>query len=431
MVTVSNKVGFMHRRLVIAPLLALCLATGTSGFSVLTHEAIIDAAWKDSILPLLMKRFPDSTEEDLRKAHAYSYGGAIIQDMGYYPFGNAFFSDLTHYVRSGDFILNLLSEAGNLNEYAFALGSLAHYAADNSGHKDAVNKSVPLVYPKLKKRFGGVITYADDKVSHLKVEFAFDVSQVAQGNYAAEAYHDFIGFEVAQALLERAFAKTYGIELSSVLHEDMAIGTYRFTVHSIFPTITRAAWDLKKSKLGKAQPSITKRKFVYNLSRSSYQKEWGSNYEHPGIRARLIAWTFRVVPKVGPFRAFAFQPPTPATEKMFMNSVNETLTQYRMLLAAQSRSALKLPNENFDTGEPVKPGKYRLADAAYAKLLDKLNGKPVPDDLRNDILAFYADIDAPFASKKDPNTWAKVLRDLDTLKAQEPSAVSQQPRQTQ
>jgi hypothetical protein len=232
-------------------------------------------------------------------------------------------------------------------------------------------------------------------------------------------------------LLERAFAKTYGIELSSVLHEDMAIGTYRFTVHSIFPTITRAAWDLKKSKLGKAQPSITKRKFVYNLSRSSYQKEWGSNYEHPGIRARLIAWTFRVVPKVGPFRAFAFQPPTPATEKMFMNSVNETLTQYRMLLAAQSRSALKLPNENFDTGEPVKPGKYRLADAAYAKLLDKLNGKPVPDDLRNDILAFYADIDAPFASKKDPNTWAKVLRDLDTLKAQEPSAVSQQPRQTQ
>src|SRR5216684_481745 len=251
----------MSPRPVIAPLLALSLAAGASGFSVLTHEAIIDSAWKDNIVPLLMKRYPDSTEEDLRKAHAYSYGGAIIQDMGYYPFGSAFLSDLAHYVRSGDFIENLLSEAQNLNEYAFALGSLAHYAADNFGHRDAVNPAVPIVYPKLKKRFGGVITYADDKVSHLKVEFAFDVSQVAQGNYAAEAYHDFIGFEVAQSLLERAFAKTYGIELSSILHEDMAIGTYRFTVHSIFPMITRAAWSLKKNEIGKAQPGITKRKF--------------------------------------------------------------------------------------------------------------------------------------------------------------------------
>jgi Zinc dependent phospholipase C len=415
----------MPSRPVIAPLLALCLAAGASGFSVLTHEAIIDSAWKDNIVPLLMKRYPDSTEEDLRKAHAYSYGGAIIQDMGYYPFGSAFLSDLAHYVRSGDLILNLLSEAANLNEYAFALGSLAHYASDNYGHRDAVNKSVPIIYPKLKKRFGGVVTYADDKTSHMKIEFAFDVAQVAHGNYAAEAYHNFIGFEVAQAVLERAFVKTYGIELSSIIHEDVAIGTYRFTVHSIFPLITRAAWDMQKQKLGSAPPTITKKRFMYNLSRASYQKEWGKNYERPGFRARLIAWVFRVIPKIGPFKAFAFKPPTPATETMFMKSVNETLTQYRTLLAAQGRGALKLPNLNFDTGEPVKPGSYRLADAAYAKLLDKLNGKPVPPDLRDNILAYYSDMSAPFATKKDPKAWEKVLRDLDALKAQEPAAVSQ------
>jgi hypothetical protein len=405
----------------------LSFAAGASGFSVLTHEAIIDSAWKDNIVPLLMKRFPDSTEEDLRKAHGYSYGGAIIQDMGYYPFGNAFLSDLAHYVRSGDFIMNLLSEAENLNEYAFALGSLAHYAADNFGHRDAVNPAVPMVYPKLKKRFGGVITYADDKVSHMKVEFAFDVAQVSQGNYAAEAYHNFIGFEVAQAVLNRAFAKTYGLELSSIIHEEIAIGTYRFTVRSIFPTITRAAWDMQKRKLGNAPPSATKKRFVYNLSRASYQKEWGKNYEHPGFRARLIAWIFRIVPKVGPFKAFSFKPPTPATETMFMKSVNETLAQYRTLLAAQGQGALKLQNLNFDTGDPIKPGTYRLADAAYAKLLDKLNGKPVPADLRANILAYYSDINAPFATKKDPKAWEKVLRDLDALKAQEPSAVSQSP----
>ena len=415
----------MSPRPVIAALLALSLAAGASGFSVLTHEAIIDSAWKDNIVPLLMKRYPDSTEEDLRKAHAYSYGGAIIQDMGYYPFGNAFLSDLAHYVRSGDFIENLLSEAQNLNEYAFALGSLAHYAADNFGHRDAVNPAVPIVYPKLKKRFGGVITYADDKVSHMKVEFAFDIAQVAQGNYAAEAYHDFIGFEVAQAVLERAFAKTYGIELSSIVHEEIAIGTYRFTVHSIFPMITRAGWELQKRKLGDAPPSVTKRRFVYNLSRASYQKEWGKNYERPGFRARLIAWIFRIFPKVGPFKAFAFKPPTAATETMFMKSVNETLTQYRTLLAAQGQGALKLQNLNFDTGEPIKPGTYRLADTAYAKLLDKLNGKPVPPDLRANILAYYSDMSAPFATKKDPKAWEKVLRDLDALKAQQPSAIAQ------
>jgi hypothetical protein len=421
----------MRPRLVVAPLLGLWIASGASGYSVLTHEAIIDAAWKDNIRPLLLKRFPDATPEELLKAHAYTYGGAIIQDMGYYPFGNAFFSDLAHYVRSGDFVLNLLAEAQDLKEYAFALGSLAHYAADNAGHREAVNKSVPLVYPKLKKRFGNVITYADDKVSHLKVEFAFDVSQVAQGNYAPDAYHDFIGFEVAQALLERAFAKTYSIELSSILHEDLAIGTFRFNVHSVFPTITRAAWDLKKNEIMKAQPGITKRKFVYNLSRSSYRKKWGQSYQQPGFGARTIALVFRVLPKVGPLKAFAFHAPTPATETLFMKSVNETLAHYRTLLAALDQGVLKLPNQNFDTGEPIKPGKYRLADDAYAKLLDKVSGKPIPADLRADILAFYSDTNAPIATKKDELAWRKVLRDLDTLRAQEPSTTSQSPSQLQ
>jgi hypothetical protein len=419
------------RCLVVAPLLTLWIASGASGYSVLTHEAIIDAAWKDNIRPLLVKRFPDATPEELHKAHAYTYGGAIIQDMGYYPFGSGFFSDLAHYVRSGDFVLNLLAEAQDLKEYAFALGSLAHYSADNAGHREAVNKSVPMVYPKLKKRFGNVITYADDKVSHLKVEFSFDVSQVAQGNYAPDAYHDFIGFEVAQSLLERAFVKTYSIELSSVLHEDLAIGTFRFTVHSVFPTITRAAWDLKKNEIMKAQPGITKRRFVYNLSRSSYRKKWGQTYKQPGFGARTVAFVFRILPKVGPLKAFAFHPPTPATETLFMKSVNETLAQYRTLLAAQDRGVLKLPNRNFDTGEPIKPGKYRLADAAYAKLLDKVSGKPIPADLRADILAFYSDTNAPIATKKDELAWRKVLRDLDTLRAQEPSTTSQSPSQLQ
>src|SRR5258708_24477636 len=237
-------------------LLCLCIAQVTAAYSVLTHEAIIDSAWKDNIAPLLLKRFPDATEQDLRKAHAYAYGGAIIQDMGYYPFGSKLFSDLAHYVRSGDFVLNLLAGAGNLNEYAFALGSLAHYAADNNGHREAVNKSVPLIYPKLRTRFGKVITYADNPMAHLKVEFSFDVSQVAQGNYAPDSYHDLIGFEVAQSLLERAVAATYCLKLSDLIHEDLAIGTYRYAVSSVLPTMTKAASLLKKDEILQAEPRL-------------------------------------------------------------------------------------------------------------------------------------------------------------------------------
>ena len=200
----------------------------------------------------------------------------------------------------------------------------------------------------------------------------------------------------------------------------MAIGTYRFTVHSIFPLLTGAAWDLKKDQILKAQPGATKRKFVYNLSLSSYRKNWGKSYKGPGPGARMMAFAFRVLPKVGPLKAFGFSVPTPATEILFMKSVNDTLTEYRKLLAAQGQGGLRIANENFDTGEPVKPGAYRLADAAYAKLLDKLSGKQPPDDLRANILAYYSDLTAPFATKRDKKAWKKVLSQVEALKTAEP-----------
>lgn len=402
-------------------MIALFAVPAARAYSVLTHEAIIDAAWKDNIRPLLLKRFPDATEDELRKAHGYAYGGAIIQDMGYYPFGNKFLSDLLHYVRSGDFVVAMLAESQDLNEYAFALGSMAHYAADNNGHRDAVNKSVPLLYPKLEKRFGPVVTYSDDAVSHMKMEFAFDVVQVAQGSYAPDTYHDFIGFEVSQKLLERAVAKTYSLDLSSLLHEDLAIGTYRYTVSSILPAMTKAAWRLKRKQIQQAQPSITKKKFVYNLSRASYHKNWGEAYERPGFGSRMIAFFFALIPKIGPLRAFAFKAPTPATETLFMKSVNESLAQYKALLAAYARGSLRLPNENFDTGAQVKPGSYRLADTTYAKLLDKLKDKPMNDALRTNILAFYGDLNAPIATKTNKAAWQKALTELEALKAAAPA----------
>ena len=96
--------------------------TQSTAYAVLAHEAIIDSAWNTNIRPLLLKRFPNATADELKEAHGYAYGGAIIQDMGYYPHGSHFFSDLTHYVRSGDFVLALLRDSKDLDGYAFALG---------------------------------------------------------------------------------------------------------------------------------------------------------------------------------------------------------------------------------------------------------------------------------------------------------------------
>ena len=302
-------------------LLLLCSVSTASAYSVLTHEAIIDSTWDSAIKPLLRQRFPAATADELKQAHAFAYGGCIIQDLGYYPFGSKFFSNLTHYVQSGDFVLNLIRESQDLNEYAFALGALSHYAADNNGHPLAVNRAVPLFYPKLGLKFGKKVTYADDPASHAETEFAFDVFQAAKGRYAPAAYKSFIGFEVAKPLLDRAFQDTYGMRLEKVFMDvDLAIGSYRRAVGSVLPALTRVAWQLRKQDIRKDAPSVTRKTFLYNLSRSSYEKNWGATYCRPGIRSKFLTAVFRVAPKVGPLRPLSFKKLTPEIEKMSLLS---------------------------------------------------------------------------------------------------------------
>lgn len=404
----------------------------TPGYSVLTHEAIIDQTWKDSIQPILLQRFPSATAEQLRVAHAHAYGGAIIQDMGYYPFGNKFFTDAVHYVRSGDFIESLLLEAQDLNEYAFALGALAHYAADNLGHSIAVNRAVPILYPKLRARHGDKVTYVEDPAAHIKTEFGFDVLQLARARYASESYRDFIGFKVSKPVLERAFKRTYGIELTDVFANlDLAIGSFRRAVSTVIPQMTKVAWETKKDEIEKASPGITRDKFVYVVSRADYEKDWGSDYEKPDALDKTLAVLFRAVPKVGPFRALAFKVPTPETERLFQQSLDETLTRYRALLANARAGKLDLQNMDFDTGEPTRAGEYRLADETYASLLKRLATKKfenVTPELRQNILAFYGDLNAPFATKKDKEDWRDTLRALDQLKGTPVQAVQTEER---
>jgi hypothetical protein len=408
------------RRLSAIFLLLVCCPLGRA-YSVLTHEAVIDAAWDKYMKPILLARFPDATPDDLRKAHAYAYGGCIIQDMGYYPFGSHLFSDLTHYVRSGNFVESLLREAHDINEYAFALGALAHYVGDNSGHPLAVNVSVGMLYPKLRAKYGKDVTYTDDPAAHLKTEFGFDVVQVANHSYAPEVYHDFIGFEVAKPLLDRGFYDTYGLNLKDVFGDlDLALGTYRHSVASILPTLTKAAWAAKKDQIIAATPGMTKRKFIYILSRSSYRKNWDAKYERPGFWAEFWAVLFKLIPKIGPLRAFAFKAPTPQTEQLFMKSFDTTFDRYGALLTEVKENRLQLADENLDVGKPTVAGTYNLADHAYATLLDKSSQKQfvgMSPDLRTNILAYYADLNRPIATKKDQKAWRKTLEELDALRA--------------
>jgi zinc dependent phospholipase C len=411
-----------------AIIVALAMSLGwpseAAAYAVLAHEAIIDSAWDTNIAPLLTKRFPGATAEQLKEAHGYAYGGAIIQDMGYYPHGSFFFSDLTHYVRSGDFVLALIRDSQDLDGYAFALGALAHYAADNNGHPIGTNRAVPLLYPKLEKKYGNLVTYEDDRLAHVKTEFGFDVLEIAQGRYAPDNYHDFIGFAVSVPLLEQAFQETYGLDLKSVLtDEDKVLGSYRHDVSQLLPKATRIAWSLKKNDILKDQPGITKRKFLYNLSRASYQKNWGKQYEPPTFGERFLAFLVQILPKIGPLKVLQLKTPTPAAEKLFEASFNTTLDRYRQFLTQVGAGQPDLPNDNFDTGEIMGPGKYQLTDETQAKLLDglaKQKFKGASPEIRAELLEYLGHPDAPYAMKRNPKNWAKVQAELEQLKIASP-----------
>ena len=410
----------LTRRAAALLLVVLVCHTGSPAYSVLTHEEIVDLLWADEIRPLLLQRYPGLTEDQIKEAHAYAYGGAVIQDLGYYPFGSTEFSQLVHYVRSGDFVRELLLESQDVNEYAFALGALSHYASDIAGHP-AVNEAVAIEYPKLRAKFGNSVRYVQNKTAHLKTEFGFDTEQVAKNRYASQQYHDFIGFKVSKPLLERTFPVVYGLELKDVLtHEDLAIGSYRFSVSQLIPQMTKVALQIHKKDLIRETPNFAKQKFLYRLSRSDYEKEWGKDYVKPGFSTRILSTFLRFVPKIGPFKALAFNNPTPQTEDLYFKSINTTVDQYRAFLREVRANALVLPNCDFDTGQPTKAAEYSLTDDTYAKLLSQLAthkfDRTTPD-LRADILRFYSDPSAPINTKRENDDWQDVLKSLDQLKA--------------
>jgi len=390
----------MRQRAILATatLCLLCSPSISSAYSVLAHEALIDDAWTEQIAPLLKRTFPRASLEDIRAARAYAYGGSLIQDLGYYPFGSRFFTNLVHYVRSGDFVTALIRSAHTVDEYAFALGALAHYASDNAAHP-TVNHALPLIYPKLQAKYGDVVLFANSPTRHVMTEFAFDVLQVARGQFKSDAYQDLIGFKVARPLLEQAFRDTYGMKLKDVFgNVDLAIGTYRRAASEFIPDVTRVAWREKHDEIVAATPDVTEQHFVYTMTRQQYDEAFGTTYRKPRLLVRLVIAVFKVIPKFGPFKPLAFEPLTQETERMFLDSYAASLDRYRGLLRSLQQGRASLSDTDLDTGRLPTLGVNELGDKTYAELVSKLRRQDqaeLPPALRRALADHYASVHNP------------------------------------
>lgn len=408
--------------------LLLCLLLTSSAppahaYSVLTHQAIIDLAWNDSIRPLLLSKYPNATEEQLLIAHSYAYGGSAIQDMGYYPFGHTFFSDLTHYVRSGDFVASLFRNAHTLNELAFAAGALSHYVGDSFGHSIAVNPATALAFPKLAKRYGPIVTYDEDPHAHVRTEFGFDIEQVSKHRFAPHAYLEHIGLRVPRRLLEKAFFETYGIPLHNLLGKERpSIRSYRSAVRSFIPFFGRGEVVLHRHDFLPDEPSADFTVYSDELQRADFRKHWTNAYHGSGFLGHLSAAIIWIVPKWGPAAMLAIKIPNHPSQDLYVKSVNMTLQHFHRHLAyleQEDLSKFGLADRDLDTGAKVRPGGYARTDETYAKLLHDVVTRPqmtIPLGLKEDVLAYYSDPNAPITTKRNPRAWEQVQQDLAAFK---------------
>ncbi|MEO5569403.1 MAG: zinc dependent phospholipase C family protein [Bacteroidia bacterium] len=390
----------------------------SNGFALLSHEAIIDATWDKTIKPLLKRKYPSSTEDQLNEARSYSYGGSLVPDIGYAPFGSIQFTNLLHYVRSGDFVQAALDEAQNINEYAFGLGLLCHYNADKYGHSLGTNIALPLLFPKAKEKYGDTISYELAPSQHTRTEFGFDVLQTAKGNYASDEQHDLIGFRISEPVLERAFLKTYGMEMKEVFESlPLAIETFRFAVRHMFPELTKDAWKVRKSLITKLNPLAEQAAYTQKTDRKNYNKEFGK----PQLKSSLMSLIIGILPKIGPLAGLKFKEPTEEAERIFDKSFAAIIVHYTASLKKLETEKIQMENINYDTGKKTSPGDYEMADKTYYKLLKKQKSKKfenMNNGLKKNLLAFYTDPKFAAAYKNKPCRLKKVSETIEELKMQ-------------
>jgi hypothetical protein len=412
----KGKFAFVGAALVLLAPLAFA-------FSFLTHETIIDATWVSAIKPVLLAKYPNTTTQELETAHAFAYGGCVIQDAGYYPLGHPPFSDLAHYVRTGDFITNLIRQAHNVNELAFALGALSHYVGDTIGHMDAVNPAVAIEFPNLEQKYGPVVTYEEGSHQHVRTEWAFDIDQLSHARFAPAVYLRNVGFQVPRQLLERAFYVTYGLQLSRVIgNEGHAVASYTWAARQFLPRISYAEVLLHRKSFPPDEDLPGFHTFAERLKKASADNGWEQYRKHTvSFRTRMVAFVIFILPKVGILSDLSIRGPTRDSEEKYVEAVNAAIDRYQQLLGElgqKEKDGFSVPDLDLDTGYPSRPGTYRLMDETYATLLKEVTDKTAapPLGLRQNILAYYSNPDAPISTKKHSKKWAQVQQELEVLK---------------
>ena len=414
-------------RIVAIAVLIGCLCPGSRAhaFSVLAHQAVVDRTWTDTLVPAIRRRFPSATAEQLERARSFARGGSHIADLGYFPLGNVFFTDLLHYVRSGEFVGTMLARAQTVDEYAFALGALSHYVVDDIGHPQATNRVVPELYPELREEHGDVVTYADDASAHIQTEFRFDVLQTARTQGPPDLYTHAVAFEVSKPVLERAFRETYGLGLDDVFtNTDVAITTYRWAFRELIHELTGIAWELYRADVEKLDPKATPAGFVFEMSKGDFEERFGDAYRRPGYFARSVAFLAGLVPNVGPLKRLPYRPLPEDAQRRFEAALDDATARYRRAVGEAGRRRAPFPNDVLDTGEPTRPGRYEPADEAYAELLGQLHERAfagVSPAVRGDLLRFFSDGRA-LAAIDDEDERVKVSQALAQLDATSPAA---------
>ena len=407
-------------RLSLASLLLVLLATPqpTRAYSVLTHEQLIDLTWSDSIQPLLLKRYPNLTPAQLREARAYAYGGCVIQDLGYYPLGKPLFSDLLHYVRTGDFIRALFRDAKSPDDVAFAIGALSHYMGDTIGHAESINLAVGQEFPALAAKYGPNVNFAEGEHQHVRAEFAFDINEIAKHRLAPEKYLNHIGFAIPVPLLARAFYDTYGLDIALVLgHPRPTLQGYRYSVRTLLPRVAYAETLLYRNRMPPDVPSPALDNLNQQIATLSSHDQWDSYRRHAGIGTHLLAVFIYILPKVGSLSVLSLRGPTPATEQDYVNSLVHTVDVLRQSLA-HATTAANIPNKDLDTGDIIHPGTYRLCDETYANLLHEIvrnPATPIPFGLKRDLLAYFNDPEKAAYLQRNPKMFARMQAELPIL----------------
>lgn len=410
------------RELLVSVLVIAAASEPAGAYSQFTHEELIDLLWADSIRPLLVQRYPATSEAALREAHAFAYGGSLTQDIGYYPFGNRFFSNLAHYVRSGDFVVSMFREAHSVNELAFAIGALSHYVGDSIGHSQAVNPSTAEEFPKLEAKYGAVVTYEEAPLFHVRTEFGFDVTQAALQRYAPDAYRRHFGFRVARPLLYRAFRDIYGISARGILGPARtALSTYRWSVARLLPAFLHAEMVRLGGRLPTETADAAQAEFLEDISRADYATQYADPYYRPGVRAHLLAVVVAVLPKIGRLKVLEIQPPLSSTEDLFLESADRAVESLREALARMTRhtdGSFQLINLDLDTGRTVAPGQSRIVDDTYAKLLLRIvqGHVAVSPELRKTLVDYYSDPNHQPPATHDPNRQRKIERALASIR---------------